>query len=64
MHGSLQIIYATEVDRGRRAAGDRARTAASVRRPFAAIRARVSARAAADDHGVPRVTRPPAGALR
>ena len=51
MHGSLHIIYATEADRSRRAAGSAARSAASVRRPMSAIRARVSARAAA--HGVP-----------
>jgi hypothetical protein len=51
MHGSLHLIYATEADRSRRAAGSKARFTASVRRPTSAIRARVSARAAAP--GVP-----------
>jgi hypothetical protein len=51
MHGSLHLIYATEADRSRRAAGSRARFNASLRRPVSGIRARVSARAAAP--GVP-----------
>jgi len=52
MHGSLQLILATETDRSRRAVADQARTARSVRRPFAARRTRLSNRAAAR-HGVP-----------
>ena len=47
MHGSLQMIMATESDRSRRAAAAEARQASSLRRPFAAIRARVSTRRAA-----------------
>jgi hypothetical protein len=52
MHGSLHLIYATEADRSRREAGARNRRAASVRRPFGAIRGRVSARRGAA-HGLP-----------
>ena len=51
MHGSLHLILATEADRSRRAAAEQARLASTLRRPFAAIRARVSSRAAA--HGSP-----------
>ena len=47
MHGSLHLIMATESDRSRRAAAAQAREASSLRRPFAAIRARVSTRRAA-----------------
>ena len=48
MHGSLHLIYATESDRTRRAAAAKARQAASVRRPFAALAGRLAAA-----HGIP-----------
>jgi hypothetical protein len=48
MHGSLHLILATESYRSRQAAGKDARRAASLRRPFAAIAARVAAA-----HGIP-----------
>ena len=52
MHGSLHLIFATEADRTRRETAARNRRAASLRRPFGSIRARVSARRAAA-HGIP-----------
>jgi hypothetical protein len=73
MHGSLHLIYATESDRNRRAAADKARLASSLRRPFFAIRARVSARRAAVPGSPPRAApgtdsrslgRPAAASLR
>ena len=50
MHGSLQIILATEADRSRHAAATRERLAASARsrRPLAKLAARVVAA-----HGIP-----------
>jgi hypothetical protein len=48
MHGSLHLILATESQRSRQAAAGEARLAASLRRPFAAIAARVAAA-----HGIP-----------
>jgi hypothetical protein len=48
MHGSLHLILATESDRSRQAAAKEARLAASFRRPFAAIAAKVAAA-----HGIP-----------
>ena len=49
MHGSLHLIYATEADRSRRAAGERARLASTLRRPFgsAAVAARAPRRCCA-----------------
>ncbi len=52
MHGSLHLAYATEADRSRRADAAKARQAASLRRPFGALRARASARRDAA-HGFP-----------
>jgi hypothetical protein len=48
MHGSLHLILATESERSRQAAGREARLAASIRRPFATVAARVAAA-----HGIP-----------
>jgi hypothetical protein len=52
MHGSLHLIYATEADRNRREAGERARLASSLRRPFGTAVSRLGRRAAAA-HGIP-----------
>lgn len=52
MHGSLHLILATESDRSRRVAGERARVASTLRRPFGATLGRLGRRAAAA-HGVP-----------
>ena len=48
MHGSLHLILAHESARSRHAAARKARLAASTRRPFATIAARVVAA-----HGIP-----------
>ena len=48
MHGSLHLILAHESARSRQAAAREARLAASIRRPLAAIAARVAAA-----HGIP-----------
>ena len=52
MHGSLHLAYATELDRSRRVAGERARLAASIRRPRGSALARLTRRAVAA-HGIP-----------
>ena len=48
MHGSLHLILAHESARSRQAAGREARLAAAIRRPFAAVAARLAAA-----HGIP-----------